>query len=180
MRFMPIILVGIAIIAVVTCAHSQGSRMGQREIERWETTNNRFKIRVIAHPEEGGFVGGAYYVFQSTGTDNDNWHEIMIVHHDDPVKIPREQIRFVSDRVGYVFMLYNYAVTLDDGITWSVWYAPSDLPQWRDTRANIENVQILPDGTGTMSLRTSTDEKAPELYTSDYGKHWQRTTQAGL
>ncbi|HEY3581097.1 MAG TPA: hypothetical protein VGK82_11155 [Pyrinomonadaceae bacterium] len=172
MKQVSIIFIGIITVLAVMCVRSQDSRMGQREIERWETRNNAFKIRVIAHPEEGGFVAGAYYVFQSAAADNGDWRDIMIVHHDDPVKIPRQQVRFLSDRVGYAFMLYSYAVTIDAGASWSVWYAPTDLPQWLNTRANIANVLIFPDGTGTMSLRTSTDEPAPELHTRDFGKHW--------
>jgi hypothetical protein len=141
--------------------------------EQWETSNRTFKIRVTAYAEEnGGFVGGAYYVFQSAKTDSDSWQEIMTVRHDDPVKIPREQVTFVSDQIGYAFMLYNYGVTVDGGATWFVWNAPKDLPHWRDTRANIEEIQILPDGTGRMRLRSSTDQAAPELHTNDYGQHW--------
>jgi hypothetical protein len=69
-------------------------------------------------------------------------------------------------------MLYNYGVTVDGGASWFVWYAPNDLSHWRDTRANIEKVQIVPDGTGTMRLRSSPDQAAPELHTIDYGRHW--------
>jgi hypothetical protein len=179
MKPMSLILFGLIAVVVIMCARSQGSRMSHREIERWETTNNTFKIRVTAHPEEGGFVGGAYYVFQSAGGGGDEWREIMVVHHDDPVKIPRKQVRFVGDQIGYVFMLYNYGVTLDGGVTWSVWYAPTDMAQWRYTRANIQDVEILPDGTGTMRLRTSTDSAAPELHTTDYGKHWSADSTTG-
>ena len=93
----------------------------------------------------------------------------MTVRHDDPVKIPREQVRFISDQVGYVFMLYHYGVTVDGGVTWFVWYAPKDLPNWRQTRPTIDNIRLLPDGTGTMALRSSTDQPAPELHTSDFG-----------
>lgn len=171
-----IIIIFIAILVILGIAYSLSQRhprIGQREIERWETANDTFRIRVTAHPEEnGGVVGGAYYVFWCVREGEANWREIMTVRHDDPVKIPREQVRFISDQVGYVFMLYNYAVTVDGGITWFVWYGPEDLPHWRQTRANIDNVRILPDGTGTMALKSSTDLAAPELHTKDYGKHW--------
>ena len=177
MKIILIIFVGIVAVAGIMYGFSQRARMTQREIERWETTNHIFKIRVTAHVEESSaFVAGAYYVFKCARSDDRDWREIMIVHHDDPVKIPREQVRFVTDRVGYVFMLYNYAVTVDAGVTWFVWYAPKDLPNWRDTRANINDVQIRSDGTGRMRLTTSTDQAAPELYTNDYGQHWNPRT----
>jgi hypothetical protein len=173
MKIISIIFIGIIVIAGTVCGYSQRPRMGQREIERWEITNHTFRIRVTAYPEENGwFIAGAYYVFQCTRVTDGNWREIMTVRHDDPVKIPREQVRFVSDQVGYVFMLYNYAVTVDGGATWSVWYAPKDLPGWRAMRADIDDVQILRDGSGRMRLRSATDQPAPELHTTDYGKHW--------
>lgn len=173
MKIIGIIFITILVIAGIVFGLAQRSRIGQREIERWETTNRIFKIRVTAHPEEnGGIVGGAYYVFWCAREDGVNWREIMTVRHDDPVKIPREQVRFISDEVGYVFMLYHYGVTIDGGVTWSVWYAPENLPYWRQTRATIDDVRLVPDGTGTMALRSSTDQTAPELHTSDFGKHW--------
>ena len=171
MKLITIIFIGLLITAGLVYSLSQRPLMG-REIERWETTNHTIKIRVTAHPEEGGgFVGGAYYVFQSAREGEVNWREIMTVRHD-PIKIPREGVKFIGDQVGYVFMLYNYGVTVDGGVTWYVWRAPQDLPNWRQTRANIDDVRIFPDGTGIMTLRSSTDQVAPELHTNDYGKHW--------
>jgi len=173
MKIISIVCVGIIAIAALVYSFSQRPRRGERVNEQWETTNQTFKVRVTAYAEEnGGFVGGAYYVFEASATGSDIWREIMTVRHDDAVKIPREQVNFVTDQVGYAFMLYNYGVTVDGGSTWFVWYAPKDLQHWRDTRANLEKVQILPDGTGTMRLRSSTDQAAPELHTNDYGLHW--------
>lgn len=175
MKVISIVCVGIIVIAALVYSFSQRPRRGERINEQWETTNGTFKVRVTAFAEEnGGFVGGAYYVFETSATGSDIWREIMTVRLDDPLPIPRDQVNFVTDQVGHAFMLYNYSVTVDGGVTWSVWYGPKDLPRWRDTRANIEKAQILPDGTGTMTLRSSTDQAAPELHTNDYGRHWNR------
>lgn len=142
-------------------------------IETWETTNGTFKVRVTAYSEKNTFpaLGGAYYVFQSAAVGSGEWSEIMTVRHDDPLEIPRDQVRLISDKIGYAFMLYDYAVTTDGGASWSVWNV-SDLPDWRRTRANIKDVRLTPDGTGTMSLTSSADQKAPELHTINYGRHW--------
>ncbi len=142
-------------------------------VEVWETNNRTFRLRVNMHTEKGfRLVGGAIYVFESAATESESWKEIMTVRHDDPVEIPREQVRFINDQVGYAFMSFKYAVTLDGGTSWSVWDATADLPDWRRTRANIEDVRLAPDGTGTMSLTSSTNQEAPKLRTEDYGQHW--------
>jgi hypothetical protein len=143
-------------------------------VDTWVTANNMFRIRVNKHAEEhGGFVAGAYFVFQAAPKDQENWVEIMMSRHDDPIDIPRQQVRFVSDQVGYVFMGYKIAVTTDGGITWSVWDAVKNLPDWKLTRATIRDVQIEVNGDGIMKLTSFTDREAPILHTGDDGRTWQ-------
>lgn len=143
-------------------------------IETWTTANDIFKIRVDKRPEEnGGFIAGAYFVFQASPKEQNNWVEIMVSRHDDPIDIPRQQVRFVSDYVGYVFMDYKMAITTDGGLTWSVWDAIKNLPDWKVTRAVIQDVQIETSGKGIMKLASFTSHKPPGLYTEDYGKTWQ-------
>lgn len=171
--FSKVILACIVIALASGCDIFSRPRQGRKINGRWEGSNNIFKVRVTAYAEEGGgFVAGAYYIFESAAVGSDNWREVMTVRHDDPVEIPREQVRFVSDQIGYAFMLYKYAVTTDGGTTWSVWDATRDLPYWQRTRAAIKEVRLVSDGTGMMSLTSFTNEEAPELYTEDYGLHW--------
>jgi hypothetical protein len=155
--------------------HSQSKR-SKRINDHWETSNGRFSIRVTAYAEDnGGFVAGAYYVFESARMRSNDWREIMTFRHDDPVPIPREQIRFVSDQVSYLFMGWKYAVTTDGGVTWSVWTADRDLPNWECCNyALIRDVTIEKDGKGFMQLKPSQDRRGevPELRTQDYGRHW--------
>lgn len=147
---------------------------GKKVIEAWETTNNSFKVSVTAYAEEhGGFVPGAYYVFRSARIGSENWQEIMTFRHDDPVPIPRDQVRFVNEQIGYVFMVYNYGVTTDAGATWFVWDITSGLPDWQHNRAYIKDVRIASDGTGTMKLNHILQRpEVLELHTKDYGRHW--------
>ena len=144
--------------------------------ETWETTNGSVKIRVDRHNEEnGGFVPGAYYVFRSAPVGSDAWRDIITFRHDDPVPIPREQVRFVNDRVALVFMGWMYAVTTDGGSTWSVWDAGNNLPNWLCCNYRlITDVQLNADGTGTMTLHPIQDRRGevPLLRTKDFGRHW--------
>jgi hypothetical protein len=162
----------IAAVSSISCGRSSRGK----ELETWETGNNAFKVRITAFAEKkGGLVAGAYYVFQAAQSGANGWHEIMTFRHDDPVPIPREQVRFVQDRIGFVFMGWMYAITTDVGRTWSVWDALRELPNWKCCNyVLIRDVRIGLDGSGTMSLNPIPDRRGevPELCTKDYGRHW--------
>jgi hypothetical protein len=162
----------VAAICSLSCGRSSRGRV----LETWETGNNAFKVRITAYAEKnGGFVAGAYYVFQSAQSGANAWHEIMTFRHDDPVRIPREQVRFVQDKIGYAFMGWMYAVTTDEGRTWIVWDATKDLPNWTYRNYGlIRDMSIRLDGSGTMTLDPipARQGEAPMLCTKDYGRHW--------
>ena len=165
-----IILIALAIVALAFFKPFMGET-----VETWETANPTFKVRVAQHTERFAWLGGAYYVFQSSPSDSNTWREIMTFRHDDPVPIPRDRVHFVNARVGYVFMGWMYAVTIDSGSTWSVWNAQTDLPNWDCCNYRlIGNVNIEPDGTGTMILNPIPQRRGevPQLHTNDFGRHW--------
>jgi photosystem II stability/assembly factor-like uncharacterized protein len=149
-----------------------------KEIESWETGNNAFNVRITAFSEEsGGFVAGAYYVFRSSQAGANQWHEIMTFRHDDPVPIPREQVRFMQEKTAFVFMGWMYAVTMDGGHAWSVWDASKDLPDWTCCNYSlIRDVKIDGDGSGTMTLDPIPGRRGEEplLRTKDFGQHWNK------
>lgn len=180
MRCRELFLLGLtfwALASVGGCAvfadHAQ--RRGEI-IEKWQTENKKFKIRVTAYEEKGANVNGAYYVFESGRVGTSAWHEILTFRHDDQPKIPTSQVRFVDDQLGYFFMGWVYAVTTDGGITWSVWDAAKDLSNWQCCNYQlIQNAEISQDGTGSMKLKPIENRRGevPELHTVDYGKHWR-------
>lgn len=146
-------------------------------IERWQTENGAFKIRVTSYSEKPSLpgLGGAYYVFDSTTVGSDTWRKALTFRHDTPVEIPRDQVRLVNDQVGYIFMGWMYAVTTDGGATWSIWNAEDDLPGWQCCNYNlIQDIRVALDGTGTMILNPIPQRQGevPELHTKDYGRHW--------
>lgn len=144
--------------------------------DSWETANAVFKIRIAAYKEMAAFTPGAYYVLQSTAIGSNDWREIITIKTDEPHPIRREQLRFVSDHVAYIFMSTYYIVTTDGGHTWFVWDGNRDVPNGRQYNLSPapKEVDIQPDGTGRMVLYPffQEREKGPDLYTTDYGRHW--------
>jgi len=158
------------------CALFAGPAQGRGAVlEKWQTENKAFKVRVISYAEKGANVNGAYYVFESTAGSSNAWREIVTFRHDDQPKIPADQVRFVNDQIGYLFMGWTYAVTTDSGVSWSVWDATKDLSNWQCCNYRlIRDVQLSADGAGTMTLNPIPQRQGevPELHTRDYGRHW--------
>ena len=99
----------------------------------------------------------------------------MLFRHDDPVPIPRQQVRFANNDTAYVFMGWMYAVTTDSGKTWSLWNAEKDLQGWQCCNYGlIIDVVMLPDGSGTMSCNAIPKRagEVAQLETHDFGRHW--------
>lgn len=172
-RIVPAIVV---VLALALLALNSFRPMMAERIDTWVTSNQTFQLRIEQHRERFQIpVAGAYYVFRSSPTNSNNWVEVMTFRHDDPVAIPREQVRFVNDRIGYLFMGWKYAVTTDGGANWSSWSAEKDLPNWQCCNYGlIKDVRLKPDGTGVMTLNPIPQRRGevPALYTNDYGQHW--------
>lgn len=162
-------------IIVSSCAFGLGDGRGET-IEAWETFNGKFKIRVTEYKEKRPvYLTHFFYVFESSTAGSSEWHEIMSVKNDDDAPLPREQIRFLNDQVGYMFMNEKYAVTTDSSRDWKVWEAtPKNLSKLQHDRAHIKNVQLELNGSGSMTLDTLVDGQVSTLtvYTQDYGQHW--------
>jgi hypothetical protein len=158
---------------VTVCQSFSQSQRG-KVIDRFETTNGSFRVQILQYDEQGAFPApaGAYYLFRSAIDASDSWNEIMTFRHDDPVPIPKDHVRFVDARVGYVFMGWLYAVTTDGSHSWSVWDASKDPIFSKSYRYDlIREVEITPDGNGRMILHLKGDTEAV-LKTKDYGQHW--------
>lgn len=149
-------------------------------VETLEAENATLKIRIENREETCKWfcLPGAYYVFLSSPQGVDRWREIMTFRHDDPGPIPRNNIRFVSEKTAFVFMGWMFGVTTDNGETWVVWSAQDDLPKWACCNYRlIREVHVSPDGTGVMTLSTIPERQGevPALRTIDFGKHWSQS-----
>jgi hypothetical protein len=164
-------LCAIAFIRIFLSQRSHPSSVA-REVLVFTNPNQGFRIRVQMFPEEGmGFALGAFYRFESAPLSSHQWKEIMMVRMDDPDPIPKDHIRFLSRGIAYVFTLEHYAVTTDEGKSWTVWYIVTDLPDYQHKRAVIREVQLADDGKGTMTLEPF-GHNLRQLFTTDYGRHW--------
>lgn len=144
-----------------------------------EVRNQTFKIRITAYTEKGVLLPGVYFVLRSAPVNSDQWKDVLAVHGDEPIPLRREQLGLVTDRTGYGFIGTHYLLTTNAGNDWSSWDAEKHLPDDEYQRTNraryIEEVQILPDGNGRLRLGrfSSERERGPDLFTSNYGLHWQ-------
>jgi hypothetical protein len=149
-------------------------------IEVWNTSNGTFKIEAIAYELKGVEPRGIFYAFSCPLPDTNvtgYLDEFMTIRNEKLEMIPRDQVRFVSDQIGYVFMGWIYAVTTDGGKTWSTWDAEKDLPNWQCCDSQlIQNVNIMTEGLGVMTLKLNSwkENENVTLYTKDYGKHWDK------
>ncbi|MDQ3749424.1 MAG: hypothetical protein M3367_10505 [Acidobacteriota bacterium] len=147
--------------------------VGER-LETWESTNTPFKIRIDRHAQANGnyFVPGAYYVFQSAASGSDQWQEITTFRFDDPIDIPRNQVRFANEKVAYVFMIDMYAVTQDGGASWKI----SDIDNYlsKDEKCgSIEDLRIDANGVGEVKLKCyAKQDSFKMLETTDFGRRW--------
>ena len=170
----PLLVVSILAILFTSCWMFASPKKGKL-IESWDFPGKTLKLRVEAYDERNAIVGGAYYDFRSAPVGSENWQTVMTFRHDDPVPIPRKNVRFVDEHVAYAFMGWKYAVTTDSGKTWSIWDAGKDLPHWQCCNYElIQNVVVGSDGSGKMSLKmiSGRSGEVPDLQTRDFGRHW--------
>jgi hypothetical protein len=169
----------VALVALLVAAFKITTPFVGGVMETWETSNGVFRLRVVSHSERFAVVGGGYYFFQSAPAGSDDWKRIMVFRHDDPLPIPREQVRFVDERTAYVFMGWMYAVTTDAGATWSVWDCVEAAPGVACNYGFIKDVRLGRNGSGVMTANriTSRGDAEVHLHTKDYGRHWTLARQ---
>lgn len=144
--------------------------------EVMETSGSTFRIKVSAFPEkDGGFVSGQYYRFESLPQDGKDWVMAMQFRHDDPVPIPKQNVKFLTPETAFVFMGWRYSVTTDGGKNWHLWSAETDLTGWKCCNYGLINaVELSQSGKGKMTLSPIQGRagEVPRLFTSDFGRHW--------
>lgn len=89
-----------------------------RVMDRWETHNSRFKIRITEYEEKQPVALHRFnYVFETSPVATNNWRELIDTWTDDDIRIPHDSVNFLTDAAGYVVMGEAVAVTSDGGQT---------------------------------------------------------------
>lgn len=150
-------------------------RRSSKIYERLEIHNSNCRIRLTAYEEAtGGALSGGYYVFEVSSIRPEKWRKILRLRKDDLVPIPRHQIRFVGKNTAYFYIAHDFAISTDECLSWFVWDATQQLPDWQKHRSYIQNVELAENGSGTMTLKSVLDLHVKKnLYTTDYGRTWR-------
>src|SRR5437867_4055752 len=135
----------------------------QRRKEAYETivlTGASFNVRITAYSLPGVIPSAFYYDLDAVDKDTGKWLNIMTYRFDKQATNLRDQVHFISNQVGYVFLGNLYAVTVDGGKIWTRWDAEYDLPGWQCCNSSlIRDVSVTLDGTGTMMVNTNSQQQ---------------------
>jgi hypothetical protein len=144
-------------------------------IQERTVKNEVFEIKSIVRRQNTPIVPGACYSFYSKNAIETNWKKVFSVRFDEILPSTYIHATFVDDKTGYVFLGENYAVTTDAGHSWELWNADEFFERVAYPKSrSIEDVKILPDGTGLMKLfKHPNDSSTVTLITADFGKMWQ-------
>lgn len=146
--------------------------------ESWETSNDKFKVKITAFEEVGTFMPGAFFECASAPIGSNDWRYFKTYRTDDAVSVPQDRFKFVNDQVAYFYGSDELLVTINSGKDWSTW-API-LLRPNDEKGfgwGIKEVEIKIDGNGkTLLVRydeQSKDFVSTEVFTTDYGQSWK-------
>jgi len=142
-----------------------------------------FVVRIERTPESCALfaaVAGANYLISSRQGPTGEWKKIAVVHHDDPLEIPKDSIVVLNENVAYAFLFWEYVVTVDGGESWRTFDVNKRVADLEPSQgeygnyAAFQNVEIKDDGRGKMYLeRARLDNGAVTLLTTnDFGQTW--------
>lgn len=133
-------------------------------------------IKIEARHEEALllWLPGAYYDYYCKGNGSDIWQPIFTFYFDSAMKIPKEQIKEINEKVSYIFIGWMYSVTTDAGKTWCTWNGNPERAQYTGSGYGfIDDIRMNANGLGVMSIRDLQGDLT-ELHTKDFGKTWEK------
>ncbi len=150
--------------------------------DTWETSNKNFKIRMTAYFEEGIYMPGAFYTFETAPIGSNGWRQFKAFRGDDAIPLSdlNGRFHFLSDQTAYFYMADEYIVTTDSGRNWSVWKPYLASFDDRGLYWTITEVNVAPDGNGRALLEAYDEETGKlvslEAATPDFGRSWKAKT----
>ena len=121
------------------------------------------------------FEPGCHLRLASAQAGSNEWHQFSNAYYSNCDQIQKNRVRFVDDKIAYVFMQWWYSVTTDGGNNWSNWDVAGHLSgQAYYYPELIQDVSMKSDGNGTMALdpKGLRSNESLTLYTRDFGLHW--------
>ena len=155
------------------------SRKGE-VFETYHFQTEQADLRVTARHEFSYIfmlIPGAYYDFEGKRKTDKEWTQIYTFRHDDPIEIPKTQIRKEGEDIIYAFMGWVLISTDDGGKSWDIWDAWDDLEGWEGVNYSlIKDVIIKADGSARMILDPigNRTQGTKELESEDFGKTWKK------
>ena len=142
-----------------------------------------FDVRIERTPEACALfaaVSGANYLISSRRGTSGEWKKIAIVHHDDPLEIPKDSIVVKNENIAYASLFRLFVVTVDGGKSWKTFDIDKRLPGMEPSQGQyrnwvvIKNIDIADTGLGKMYLERSRYDNgaATVLSTTTFGQDW--------
>lgn len=144
----------------------------KRNLEVWGPQGKNDTLRISAYELPTVEPSRIYYSLESRES-NSEWETIMTSQQDGALRIPRDQLRFLNNRIAYAFIGSLFAVTLDGGVEWTVWDSERDIPcndRW--AKSVITEVLMQETGNGIMKVSFLGQSRSLDLATTDFGAHW--------
>jgi hypothetical protein len=119
-------------------------------------------------------MGDDYYTFAAKPLGNPSWQNIATIRQDATGEMPSENVRSISGRVTYFFLVDQFLVTTDGGLKWSAFDASRHFRCGFSGCAGIKQVTIDDSGAGILHgfRREEPDWLDFELRTTDFGRTW--------
>jgi hypothetical protein len=145
----------------------------KKVIRTWKPSHKSIKIRAIVYEIPSVNPSRTYYSFQSPEEGSDYWRTVLTFQQEGDILAASDHVRFVNDKIAYIFIGFLFAVTTDGGETWSTWDAGRDLEGIKCfEESRIQEVNIAPNGEGVLFLRSLGTNSVRTLHTKDFGKQW--------
>jgi len=133
--------------AVLVCA---SGCPGVSEVnETYEIDVGTWDIKIERRFEER-IMGETLFTLKSRPSATAKWLEVATFHADDPINIPRNNLKILGPSTAFFYLNRKFSVTTDAGRTWSIWNTYEDIRPACPYAAWIEMVHLSPDGTGNM------------------------------
>ena len=130
-------------------------------------------VRIKSFTLENTTPSGIFKSFEAQSGSRSDWNPVFTIRTEDTLSPTQDYLHVVNAKTFYIVAHWIYAVTIDNGETWTIWdgmdrlksldCCPKDL---------IQSVKISQEGNGEMILKDQTGQ-ASKLFTKDYGKTWK-------